>query len=50
MKIAQYYDHEQVRLGMIDGESLLPLDFQGSMIDLIEQGTPAKPQGPCFAA
>jgi len=45
MKIAQYYDHEQVRLGLIQGESLVPLDFQGSMIDLIEQGTPAKPKG-----
>ena len=45
MKIAQYYDHERVRLGLIQGESLVPLDFQGSMIDLIEQGTPAKPKG-----
>jgi len=45
MRIAQYYDHEQVRLGMIQGESLLPLDFQGSMIDLIEQGRPARPTG-----
>jgi 2-keto-4-pentenoate hydratase/2-oxohepta-3-ene-1,7-dioic acid hydratase in catechol pathway len=45
MKIAQYYDHQQVRLGMIEGESLLPLDFKGSMIDLIEEGTLAKPKG-----
>lgn len=45
MRIAQYYDHEHVRLGMIEGESLLPLDFQGSMIDLIEQGQPARPTG-----
>ena len=45
MKIAQYYDHEQVRLGLIEGESLVPLDFQGSMIDLIEQGNSAKPKG-----
>ena len=48
MKIAQYYGHDQVRLGMIDGESFLPLDFHGSMIDLIEQGTVAKPQGHAF--
>jgi len=45
MKIAQFYDHEQVRLGVIEGESLSPLDFQGSVIDLIAQGTPAKPKG-----
>ena len=46
MKLAQYYDREHVRVGMIDGESLLPLDFQGSMMDLIEQGALAKPKGP----
>jgi len=45
MRIAQYYDHEQIRLGMIEGESLLPLDFQGSMIDFIERGGTAKPKG-----
>ena len=45
MKIAQYYDHEHVRLGFVDGESVLPLDFQGSMMDLIEQGANVKPKG-----
>jgi 2-keto-4-pentenoate hydratase/2-oxohepta-3-ene-1,7-dioic acid hydratase in catechol pathway len=45
MKLAQYYDREHLRLGMVDGESLLPLDFQGSMIDLIEQGARVKPKG-----
>ena len=45
MKIAQYYDHQQVRLGIVEGESLLPADFQGSMIDLIEQGTAVKSKG-----
>jgi 2-keto-4-pentenoate hydratase/2-oxohepta-3-ene-1,7-dioic acid hydratase in catechol pathway len=45
MKIAQYYEGQEVRLGIIEGESLVPLEFQGSMIDLIEQGQPAKPRG-----
>lgn len=45
MRIAQYYDHEQVRLGMIEGDSLVPLDFQGSMIDFIEHGGSAKTKG-----
>ena len=45
MKIAQYYDQEQIRLGMVEGESLLPLDFRGTMMDLIEQGASAKPRG-----
>ena len=45
MKIAQYYDHEHLRVGVIEGDSLLPLDFGGSVIDLIERGVPAKPKG-----
>jgi len=45
MKIAQYYDHEQVRLGIIEGESLVPLEFEGSMMDFIEQGKRDKPSG-----
>ncbi|MGE5843003.1 MAG: fumarylacetoacetate hydrolase family protein [Deltaproteobacteria bacterium] len=46
MKIAQYYDHAHIRLGMIqEGGFLLPLDFQGSMIDFIERGRPAEPKG-----
>jgi len=45
MKIAQYYDHQKVCLGVIDGELFFPLDFHGTMIDLIEMGAPAKPQG-----
>jgi len=45
MKIAQYYDREHIRLGLIEGETLLPLDFQGSMIDFIERGGEPKPKG-----
>jgi 2-keto-4-pentenoate hydratase/2-oxohepta-3-ene-1,7-dioic acid hydratase in catechol pathway len=45
MKIAQYYDHEQLRVGVIEEGSLLALDFQGSITDLIERGTPSKPKG-----
>lgn len=35
MKIAQYYDHERVRLGWVRGEEIIPLDFEGDMIDFI---------------
>jgi 2-keto-4-pentenoate hydratase/2-oxohepta-3-ene-1,7-dioic acid hydratase in catechol pathway len=45
MKIAQYYDHGCVRLGVVEGESLLPLDFKGSIIDFIEQGAPVAAKG-----
>jgi 2-keto-4-pentenoate hydratase/2-oxohepta-3-ene-1,7-dioic acid hydratase in catechol pathway len=45
MRIAQYYDHEQVRVGMIAEEFLVPLDFRGSMMDLMEQGKIPRPKG-----
>lgn len=45
MKIAQYYDHEHIRLGLIEGDSLLPLDYTGSMIEFIGQGGEARPKG-----
>lgn len=35
MKIAQYYENDQIRLGLIDSGSLRPLSFKGDMIDLI---------------
>jgi len=35
MKIAQYYDKKNSKLGLIDNGLLIPLDFQGDMIDLI---------------
>lgn len=36
MRIAQYYDeNKKVRLGVIKGNRLQPLDFQGDMIDFI---------------
>ena len=39
MKIAQYYDKEQLKLGLIDNGMLAPVDFPGDMIELIETGT-----------
>ena len=38
MKITQYYENESIRLGKIDNETIIPLDFKGDMIDLIESG------------
>jgi 2-keto-4-pentenoate hydratase/2-oxohepta-3-ene-1,7-dioic acid hydratase in catechol pathway len=36
MKIAQYYDKDdRIRLGRIEGEYLMPIDFQGDMLDFI---------------
>lgn len=35
MKIAQFYNQNTIRLGLIKGESLVPLDYQGDMIGFI---------------
>jgi 2-keto-4-pentenoate hydratase/2-oxohepta-3-ene-1,7-dioic acid hydratase in catechol pathway len=41
MKIAQFYDKGHIRLGIIDNTNLIPLDFNGEMIDFIK----TKPDG-----
>jgi 2-keto-4-pentenoate hydratase/2-oxohepta-3-ene-1,7-dioic acid hydratase in catechol pathway len=45
MKIAQYYHKDQIRLGLIDDDFLIPTDFQGGMIDYIKNGNSLKPEG-----
>lgn len=35
MKIAQYYEKDRIRLGRIDDEQLIPIEFMGDMIDYI---------------
>ena len=35
MKIAQFYENGQIRLGVVSGQSLQPLDFDGDMTDWI---------------
>jgi 2-keto-4-pentenoate hydratase/2-oxohepta-3-ene-1,7-dioic acid hydratase in catechol pathway len=41
MKIAQYYDQDRIRLGLVEADSLIPLQFEGDMIDFMKKG--AKP-------
>jgi 2-keto-4-pentenoate hydratase/2-oxohepta-3-ene-1,7-dioic acid hydratase in catechol pathway len=38
MKIAQYYDKKNMKLGLIDKGLLVPVDFQGDIVDLINTG------------
>jgi 2-keto-4-pentenoate hydratase/2-oxohepta-3-ene-1,7-dioic acid hydratase in catechol pathway len=38
MKIAQYYDREHLKLGVIENGLLMPVDYHGDMIDLIGSG------------
>jgi 2-keto-4-pentenoate hydratase/2-oxohepta-3-ene-1,7-dioic acid hydratase in catechol pathway len=45
MKIAQYYDEGHIRLGLIQDDRLLPLDFQGDMIDFIQRKPESKRGG-----
>jgi 2-keto-4-pentenoate hydratase/2-oxohepta-3-ene-1,7-dioic acid hydratase in catechol pathway len=35
MKIAQYYEKGRIRLGIIEDDRLIPIEFQGDMIDFI---------------
>lgn len=43
MKIAQFYEKGRTRLGVIDGENLMPVDFHGEMIDFIQRKPDLKP-------
>ncbi|OGP97037.1 MAG: hypothetical protein A2Z39_03995 [Deltaproteobacteria bacterium RBG_19FT_COMBO_46_9] len=45
MKIAQYYDKGIIRLGLIKGEGLIPVDFLGDMIDFIKSRSNLKDDG-----
>ena len=45
MKIAQYYDRNKIRIGLIEKNSLIPVHFEGEMIDLIRQGIACEPSG-----
>ncbi len=45
MKIAQYYHQGVIRLGLIKDEGLIPVRFDGDMIDLIKAGIKCTPSG-----
>jgi 2-keto-4-pentenoate hydratase/2-oxohepta-3-ene-1,7-dioic acid hydratase in catechol pathway len=45
MKIAQFYDDNHIRLGLIKSDSLIPVDFDGDMIDFIKSGQRPKTGG-----
>jgi len=38
MKITQFYDKGSTRLGVVDGQKLIPIDFEGDMIEIIKSG------------
>ncbi|MEJ2724878.1 MAG: fumarylacetoacetate hydrolase family protein [Deltaproteobacteria bacterium] len=45
MKIAQYYDHDRIRLGKVEDDLLIPMDFPGTMIDFITSPSSWKTEG-----
>jgi 2-keto-4-pentenoate hydratase/2-oxohepta-3-ene-1,7-dioic acid hydratase in catechol pathway len=49
MKIAQFYDKERIRLGIIDATGCIPCDFKGDMIDFIKKRPDCAPSGKAIA-
>ena len=45
MKIAQFYEKGLIRLGLIQSDSIVPIDFHGDMIALINSGSAPKTKG-----
>ncbi len=43
MKIAQFYENNRICLGLINGDTLVPLDFEGDMIDFIKGNRACEP-------
>jgi 2-keto-4-pentenoate hydratase/2-oxohepta-3-ene-1,7-dioic acid hydratase in catechol pathway len=44
VKIAQYYEKDRIRLGLVESGSIAPLDFEGDMVAFIAGGGDVKPQ------
>jgi 2-keto-4-pentenoate hydratase/2-oxohepta-3-ene-1,7-dioic acid hydratase in catechol pathway len=40
VRIAQFYEKDRIRIGLIQDESLVPFSFEGDMIDFIQHGHP----------
>ena len=45
MKIAQYIMGEEIRLGIIENDKLMPIRFDGDMVDFMKAGKPAETAG-----
>jgi 2-keto-4-pentenoate hydratase/2-oxohepta-3-ene-1,7-dioic acid hydratase in catechol pathway len=45
MKLSQFHHEGGARLGIVEGDKLLPIDFSGDMISLIEKGIPIETKG-----
>ncbi len=45
MRIAQYFDNNHIRLGLVWKKKIVPINFDGDMIDFIKNGAPPEPAG-----
>lgn len=45
MKVAQFHDHDRIRIGMVEDQMITPMDFAGDMIEWITKQGPWKPSG-----
>jgi 2-keto-4-pentenoate hydratase/2-oxohepta-3-ene-1,7-dioic acid hydratase in catechol pathway len=44
VKIAQFYENDRIRLGLVESASITPLDFEEDMVAFIGSGRAVKPQ------
>jgi len=45
MKIAQFYDNDNIRLGLIRSDTIVPIDFHGDMMEFIKNGQTPETKG-----
>jgi 2-keto-4-pentenoate hydratase/2-oxohepta-3-ene-1,7-dioic acid hydratase in catechol pathway len=45
MRLSQFHDGDRIRVGIVEGETITPLDFDGDMLDVILQPGPLKALG-----
>ena len=45
MKIAQYHDNSMIRLGLIKSDAIIPLDFDGNMIEFAGRAVTQNEEG-----
>jgi 2-keto-4-pentenoate hydratase/2-oxohepta-3-ene-1,7-dioic acid hydratase in catechol pathway len=45
MKLAQFYDKDRIRVGLVEDKGIVPLEFQGDMMDFIKRGGGLKTSG-----
>jgi 2-keto-4-pentenoate hydratase/2-oxohepta-3-ene-1,7-dioic acid hydratase in catechol pathway len=45
MRLVQYYENQEIRVGVMEGDRLVPTDFDGDMVALLKEGKRPKGRG-----